>query len=131
MMCSRRSAIGGWSSEPSRTRTRMEARSVRADPRVGVVVLTYNRVDTVMQTVARLLALPESPEIVVVDNDSTDGSAAKLGERFPSVTVVRLDANYGAAGRNIGVQHCERPYIALCDDDTWWRPGGLRHAADL
>jgi N-acetylglucosaminyl-diphospho-decaprenol L-rhamnosyltransferase len=109
----------------------MRDSSMRADPRVGVVVLTYNRADTVVQTVARLLALPDSPEIVVVDNGSTDGTAAKLGDRFPTVTVVRLDANYGAAGRNIGVQHCERPYIALCDDDTWWRPGGLRHAADL
>src|SRR5438874_7851322 len=44
---------------------------------------------------------------------------------------MRLDANLGAAARNVGVWLCDRPYVALCDDDTWWEPGGLRRAADL
>jgi GT2 family glycosyltransferase len=25
----------------------------------------------------------------------------------------------------------DAPYVALCDDDTWWGPGSLRRAADL
>lgn len=101
-----------------------------ADPRIGVVVLTYNRVDEVMQTVGQLLALPERPPIVVVDNGSTNGAAAALRSRFPTVEVICLPENIGAAARNIGVQRCRRPYVALCDDDTWWAPGSLRRAAD-
>src|SRR5581483_5401490 len=71
------------------------------------------------------------PEIVVVDNGSTDGTAAAVRQRFPMVRCLRLARNRGAAARNAGVQACRRPYIALCDDDTWWEPGSLRRAADL
>lgn len=101
------------------------------DPRVAVAVLTYNRVEEVARTVERLLALPEQPPIVVVDNGSTDGTAESLRQRYPTVEVIRLPRNMSAAARNIGVQRCHRPYVALCDDDTWWEPGSLRHAADL
>lgn len=101
------------------------------DSRVGVVVLTYNRVAEVTRTVERLLDLPERPSLVVVDNGSTDGTTATLWPRFPGVAVLRLQRNIGAAARNIGVRHCQRPYVALCDDDTWWEPGSLRRAADV
>src|SRR5688572_24416994 len=45
-----------------------------ADPRIGVSILTYNRVDECSRTVERMLALPERPRIVVVDNGSKDGT---------------------------------------------------------
>lgn len=102
-----------------------------ADPRIGVVVLTRNRLHEVTRTLEHLLALPERPTIIVVDNGSTDGTARVIAERFPAVRCMRLDANLGAAGRNIGVRACDRPYVALCDDDTWWEPGALARAADL
>src|SRR5215212_793123 len=106
------------------------AASSATDPRVGAVVLTYNRRVEVARTIERLLALPEQPQIVVADNNSSDGTQAEL-QRFPTVACVRLPANIGAAARNAGVKLCDRPYIALCDDDTWWEPGSLRRAADL
>lgn len=39
-----------------------------SDNRVTVVVLTHARVREVAKTVERLLALPEHPAIIVVDN---------------------------------------------------------------
>jgi GT2 family glycosyltransferase len=101
------------------------------DPRVGVVVLTHNRVAEVIRTLERLVALPERPAIIVVDNGSTDGTHDAVRCRFPAVACIHLATNRGAAGRNIGVEACDRPYIVLCDDDTWWEPGALAHAADL
>jgi GT2 family glycosyltransferase len=101
------------------------------DPRVGVVVLTHNRAAEVVRTLERLVALPERPAIVVIDNSSTDGTHDAVRRRFPTVTCIHLATNLGAAGRNIGVEACDRPYIVLCDDDTWWEPGSLAHAADL
>src|SRR5581483_5855637 len=101
------------------------------DPRVGVVVLTYNRAAELLRTLQRLAALPEQPRIVVVDNASVDGTAALVGERFPDVLCLPLKENAGAAGRNYGIELCDRPYVALCDDDCWWEPGSLRRAADL
>ena len=101
------------------------------DPRVGVVVLTYNRRRELLTTVERLLALPEQPRVMVVDNGSTDGTPDALRERFPTVTCMRLTDNPGGAGRNVGVAACDRPYVALCDDDAWWESGSLRRGADL
>jgi GT2 family glycosyltransferase len=101
------------------------------DARVGVSILTHNRVDEVCRTVARMLALPERPRVVVVDNGSTDGTAATLRARFPEVRCLVLQGNLGAAGRNAGIAALETPYVALCDDDTWWEPGSLARAAAL
>ena len=102
-----------------------------ADPRVAVVVLTYNRADDLSRTLTRMLAVPERPSIVVVDNGSSDGTPAVVAQRFPGVTLVRLAANAGAAGRNAGVARVDAPYVAFCDDDTWWAPDSLRRGADL
>jgi len=99
--------------------------------RVGVVILTHNRADEVTATLAHMVALPDRPRLVVVDNGSTDDTAACLSQRFPDVAVVRLAENAGAAGRNAGVAHLDTPYVAFCDDDTWWAPGSLDRAADL
>jgi GT2 family glycosyltransferase len=100
------------------------------DPRVGAVVLTYNRVDTVLQTVRQLRALPERPTVVVVDNGSSDGTPERLRKLFPEVRCITLHGNPGAAGRNAGAIACERPYLAFCDDDACWEPGAMGRAAN-
>jgi GT2 family glycosyltransferase len=101
------------------------------EPRVGVVVITWQRREEALAAVARLRALPEQPPLVLVDNGSTDGTAAAVRERFPDVDVVALPENLGAVGRNVGVARLRTTYVAFCDDDTWWEPGSLRHAADV
>jgi len=117
-----------------------------AESRVGVVVLTHNRVDELMRTLGHLTRLPEAPPIVVVDNASTDGTAQRVAERYGQVRQVRQGAqeaqvtqlrllrrprNEGAAGRNAGVAAIGTPYVAFCDDDTWWAPGALARAGEL
>jgi GT2 family glycosyltransferase len=102
-----------------------------ADSQVGVVVITYRRRAEALATLDRLGRLPEQPPIVLVDNGSGDGTAEAARARFPDVDVVALDENLGAVGRNIGVDRLRTPYVAFCDDDTWWEPGSLTRAADV
>jgi GT2 family glycosyltransferase len=102
-----------------------------ADPRIGIVVLTHERPRELAGVLQRLQALPEQPRTVVVDNASRPGSVAAVAARFPGVETVRCERNLGAAGRNAGVARLATPYVAFCDDDTWWAPGALRRAADL
>ena len=104
---------------------------IPGDARVGVVVLTHDRADDVCRTLGRMRVVPERPRIVVVDNGSRDGTPAVLAQRFPEVRLARLSHNAGAAGRNAGVAHLTEPYVAFCDDDTWWAPGALARGADL
>ncbi len=101
------------------------------DQRIGAVVITHNRRHEALQAVGRLLDLPERPHVVVVDNGSADGTAEALRARYPGVEVVALAENRGAVGRNIGVERLHTPYVAFCDDDTWWEPGSLGRAADV
>ena len=63
-----------------------DARSAQAP--CSVVVLTYNRAATVLETLGNLAALDEPWPIVVVDNGSTDGTADQIAARFPDITPV-------------------------------------------
>lgn len=101
------------------------------DPRTGVVVITFNRRDEALACLQRLAALPERPQVVLVDNGSSDGTADAVRRYHPEVDLLALPQNLGAIGRNLGVQRLTTPYVAFCDDDTWWEPGSLRRAADL
>ncbi|MGI8578213.1 MAG: glycosyltransferase family 2 protein [Nocardioidaceae bacterium] len=102
-----------------------------ADGRVGVVMITHNRRREAVASVGRLLDLPERPRVVVVDNGSSDGTPEAVRAAHPQATMVALPDNMGAIGRNIGVRRLSTPYVAFCDDDTWWEPGALRRAAHV
>ena len=100
------------------------------DGRVSVVVATRDRVDSLSRALAHLDALPERPPVVVVDNASSDGTAAAVRARFPRVEVVELAANAGARARTIGAERVTTSHVAFSDDDSWWAPGSLSRAAD-
>jgi GT2 family glycosyltransferase len=102
-----------------------------SDDRAGVVVLTHNRPEALARTLHRLVALPEQPPVVVVDNASTPDPTPLLATRFPAIRTIRMATNIGTAGRNAGVAALTTPYVAFCDDDAWWAPGMLGRAADL
>jgi GT2 family glycosyltransferase len=36
--------------------------------------------------------------------------------------VIALPDNLGAVARNVGVAHATTPFVAFCDDDSWWHP---------
>ncbi|MBO8196632.1 glycosyltransferase, partial [Streptomyces oryzae] len=99
--------------------------------RLGVVIATRDRRDTLARTLDRLLALPERPRVLVVDNASTDGTPDMVARCFPGVQLLRLPVNRGAPARNEGVRALRTPYIAFSDDDSWWEPGALGKAVDL
>ena len=100
------------------------------DPRVAVVVITHNRRVELLLALRRLRELPEQPHVVVVDNGSADGTAEAIRAQHPWVELIASPDNLGAVGRNLGVARLQTPYVAFCDDDTWWDPGSLRAAAD-
>ena len=99
--------------------------------RCTVAVISRDRRKSLLDVLARLAQLPGRPPVVVVDNASTDGTADAVAERFPQVRLIRADDNLGAVGRNAALDHVRTPYVAFCDDDTWWEPGALDRAADL
>jgi GT2 family glycosyltransferase len=97
---------------------------------VGVVVATRDRRDSLLRTLAELAALPERPPTIVVDNASSDGTAAAVAAEFPAVDLLALERNLGAAARNLGARRLRTPFVAFSDDDSWWAPGALATAAE-
>ncbi len=49
----------------------------------------------------------------------------------PEALLLRPGRNLGSVGRNLAMRHVHTPYVAFCDDDSWWAPGALSAAADL
>ncbi|GLX50735.1 glycosyl transferase [Streptomyces hygroscopicus subsp. hygroscopicus] len=101
------------------------------DRRITVAVITRDRAASLLRTLDALAALPERPPVIVVDN-SRDDRTRRAVRGHPALTrLLRPTANTGALGRNLAVRHARTPYVAFSDDDSWWEPGSLAHAADL
>jgi glycosyltransferase involved in cell wall biosynthesis len=100
-------------------------------PRVTVVVLTRNHVRQTVDTVARLLALPEHPDVIVADNGSSDSTVGLLASLFPQVHIVQGLRDLGMAGFNRAVMLARTDYVACCDDCTWFAPGALASATQM
>ncbi len=61
----------------------------------------------------------ERLEIIVVDNDSGDGSVAELRAALPGVLLVESGSNSGfAGGCNLGVEHATGEYVAFLNNDA-------------
>jgi GT2 family glycosyltransferase len=84
----------------------------------SIIIVTYNSKSSIEACLTPVLEMPDV-EIVVVDNDSTDGTATLLKERFPSVTLIALQDNIGF-GRacNIGVSASSGSFILLLNPDA-------------
>jgi GT2 family glycosyltransferase len=102
-----------------------------SDARVAVVIITRDRADELLHTLERLARLAERPHVVVVDQGPGRRAAEAVRRRFPAVEVIALGEDHGAAGRNVGVRAVDAPYVAFCDDDSWWAPGALDRATGL
>jgi rhamnopyranosyl-N-acetylglucosaminyl-diphospho-decaprenol beta-1,3/1,4-galactofuranosyltransferase len=93
-------------------------------PRVVAVVVTWNRVNLLIECLTMLGAQTRQPDVVVVvDNASTDGTQDVIRTQFPGVDLVTLTRNTGGAGGfSAGLAEAVDVYEAdlvwAMDDDT-------------
>src|SRR5262245_2518155 len=103
-------------------------------PRLSIVVVNWNTRDLLLALLGRLLAAggaPPDAEVVVVDNDSADGSADAASAAFPGAVVVRSGRNGGFAfGVNRGIATARGDWILLLNTDTEVAPGAIARFVD-
>jgi glycosyltransferase involved in cell wall biosynthesis len=98
---------------------------VGAAPAFSVVMAAYNAGPTIEASIRSLLAQTfESFELIVIDDGSTDDTAAKTMafESDGRVTLVR-QPNFGlAAARNTGIAVAKGELVSMLDSDDLWLP---------
>lgn len=88
---------------------------------LAVVIVSYNAADVLLRTIehARRAIDGLAAEIVVVDNDSPDGSADRVREQFPEVRLFRRPNLGFAAGVNHGVEATAADTVLLLNPDCF------------
>lgn len=87
---------------------------------VSAVIVAYGQRDLVVRLIESLRAGTAVPaEIIVVDNDSPDDTAAVIARDHPDVTLVRAGSNLGfGGGANLGVRRASEPVVAILNSDV-------------
>jgi len=104
---------------------------IRPTPRCAVVIPTYNCVEYLPAALASIEAQKvEGLEVIVVDDGSTDGTAALLGGVQPNrflgrLRLMRTNKVGPSLARNFAIEATEAPLIAFLDADDVWLPGKL------
>lgn len=94
---------------------------------VSVIIAAYNAAATVGLAVRSAIAEPETGEVVVVDDCSSDNTAetaCRAAAGDPRVKVLRQEQNRGpSAARNRAIDAATMPFIAVLDADDRFLPG--------
>ena len=112
---------------------------VETAPEIAVIVPTFNRPEcgqALLRGLAGQTLPPAAFEVVVVDDCSTDDTAARLravqAELPYRCTITATSANLGpGAARNVGLGTTTAPFVAFLDDDCVPEPGWLAAGLDF
>lgn len=96
--------------------------------KIAAVVVTYNRLDMLKETIKALQSQTLIPQIIVVNNGSTDGTADFLNSLDNQLIVISQENTGGAGGFFTGMKYaCENNYdfVWVMDDDVIPAPDAL------
>jgi glycosyltransferase involved in cell wall biosynthesis len=102
-------------------------------PFISVLVDTFNHQRFIAEAVESVLEqdVPAvDREIIVVDDGSTDGTAAIVRKFAPQVRLLQKKNGGQASAFNAGIPECRGQIVAFLDGDDWWAPGKLNAVAD-
>jgi GT2 family glycosyltransferase len=93
---------------------------------IDVVVVGYERWDLTESCLRHLQRQTVDHRVILVDNGSADGSAARARSEFPNVEVIELGSRHSfSAACNLGVAAGDGDVVAQINNDVDCRPGFL------
>ena len=96
---------------------------------LSIVIVSYNVKDFLEQTLrsATEATTGTASEIIVVDNDSSDGSPAMVESYFPTVNIITPGVNLGyASACNLGIEASSGEFILILNPDTVVAPDAIK-----
>jgi len=93
---------------------------------ISLVLATHNRREVVVQSLQNIPRddlKSEAVEVIVVDNQSTDGTVDVI--RNLADVLIPLRSNLGSCGKALGVDHARGKFVVFLDDDSIPKPGSL------
>ena len=102
-------------------------------PIVSALIVSRNSKDDLLRCLKNFFASADVPvEAIVVDNDSSDGSAAAVTDDFPQATVIveSKDLGYGRAA-NVGLERCQGRFVLLLAPEVTLDPQCVGRLADF
>jgi GT2 family glycosyltransferase len=105
------------------------------EPKLSVLITLYNYAHHIEECLASIASaaekLPQPPEIVIVNDASTDKSLARAldcqQKSSLPIRIVDKEFNTGLAdARNIGIETARAPYVFMMDADNLIFPEGLK-----
>ena len=90
-------------------------------PVVSIIIVSYNTRDLTLECLASIIKETKNYtyEIIVIDNQSTDGSAKAIRDKFPQITLFEPEFNLGfSAGNNEAAKFANGKYLLLLNPDT-------------
>ena len=91
------------------------------NPTINIVILNYNTRNLLEQCLPVVIRNSDYPgaTITVVDNASTDDSAAWMKANYPEIRFIQLAENTGyAGGYNAALAQCTEDYFVLLNSDA-------------
>lgn len=101
---------------------------------VAVVVVNWNTRNLLLRCIQCVydVCAGSPPEVIVVDNASSDDSVLSIREHFPHIHIIENHENVGfARANNQGVQASSAPYVLLLNSDAFLTTGALQIMLDL
>lgn len=98
---------------------------------LSVVIVSFNTRGLLAECISSAMRECHglTAEIIVVDNGSSDGSAAMVEAEFPDALLVRSNENLGfGRANNLGFQAAGGRYVVLLNSDAFMAPGTLSRA---
>jgi glycosyltransferase involved in cell wall biosynthesis len=96
-------------------------------PAISIVIPAYNAEHFIAETIDSVLGQSfQDIELIIVDDGSTDGTAALIARNYPSVKLISKPNGGVSSARNAGVRAASSEWIAFVDSDDIWHPDKLR-----
>ena len=94
--------------------------------KLSIIIVSWNVCQDIINCLDSIYGCHASKpfEVIVIDNASSDGSTQEIRKKFPKVTCVANDKNYGFAGaNNQGIKLAKGEYLLFLNPDTIMHSG--------